>query len=293
VTGLPRATFLTPFGNHEFDRLVGNGLDVGTLGQVFRGATEAGRRQREREGFLVLAVLGEGLRGQGERKNTERTVRAVGSRGIASFISKDRINAGARMFKLKFDGAGSDVSTLTRKGGSGTLESMKPTFRASLMVCFALFTVAAFWSGGWQDHFTFQREGFDRLEESRGRIEYMGLRKSGLEHERAGEVDGGRAGRRIDQHQQDGEPVIGSRVRGLHPGGGIRVGKSTPGNSTDSNSGVKMMNIYEVQIFDSYGKESRTSWIAGDLQRNAAVGECLQKARRMAEAGDRFSRAAF
>lgn len=33
------------------------------------------------------------------------------------------------------------------------------------------------------------------------------------------------------------------------------VGKSTPGNGTDSNSGIKMMNIYEVQIFDSYGKE--------------------------------------
>jgi hypothetical protein len=33
------------------------------------------------------------------------------------------------------------------------------------------------------------------------------------------------------------------------------VGKSTPGNSTDSNSGVKLENIYEVQIFDSYGKE--------------------------------------
>ena len=31
------------------------------------------------------------------------------------------------------------------------------------------------------------------------------------------------------------------------------VGKATPGNSVDSNSGVKMMNIYEVQIFDSYG----------------------------------------
>ena len=31
------------------------------------------------------------------------------------------------------------------------------------------------------------------------------------------------------------------------------VGKSTPGSSIDSNSGVKMMNIYEIQIFDSYG----------------------------------------
>jgi hypothetical protein len=31
------------------------------------------------------------------------------------------------------------------------------------------------------------------------------------------------------------------------------VGKSTPGSSIDSNSGVKLMNIYEVQIFDSYG----------------------------------------
>lgn len=33
------------------------------------------------------------------------------------------------------------------------------------------------------------------------------------------------------------------------------VGKSTPGNEVDSNSGIKMMNIYEIQIFDSYGKE--------------------------------------
>lgn len=32
------------------------------------------------------------------------------------------------------------------------------------------------------------------------------------------------------------------------------VGQSTPGNETDSNSGIKMMNIYEIQIFDSYGK---------------------------------------
>ncbi|HXR07262.1 MAG TPA: DUF1080 domain-containing protein [Candidatus Acidoferrum sp.] len=32
------------------------------------------------------------------------------------------------------------------------------------------------------------------------------------------------------------------------------VGQSSPGNETDSNSGVKMMNIYEIQIFDNYGK---------------------------------------
>ena len=32
------------------------------------------------------------------------------------------------------------------------------------------------------------------------------------------------------------------------------VGKSTAGNSMDSNSGIKLMNIYEIQIFDSYGK---------------------------------------
>jgi hypothetical protein len=32
------------------------------------------------------------------------------------------------------------------------------------------------------------------------------------------------------------------------------VGKSSPDNGTDSNSGIKMMNIYEIQIFDSYGK---------------------------------------
>jgi hypothetical protein len=32
------------------------------------------------------------------------------------------------------------------------------------------------------------------------------------------------------------------------------VGKSSPDNDTDSNSGVKMMNIYEIQIFDNYGQ---------------------------------------
>lgn len=32
------------------------------------------------------------------------------------------------------------------------------------------------------------------------------------------------------------------------------VGKSSAKSSTDSNSGIKMMNIYEIQIFDSYGK---------------------------------------
>jgi hypothetical protein len=32
------------------------------------------------------------------------------------------------------------------------------------------------------------------------------------------------------------------------------VGKSSPSNETDSNSGIKLMNIYEIQIFDSYGK---------------------------------------
>lgn len=36
------------------------------------------------------------------------------------------------------------------------------------------------------------------------------------------------------------------------------VGKSSPKNETDSNSGIKMMNIYEIQIFDSYGKASLT-----------------------------------
>lgn len=34
------------------------------------------------------------------------------------------------------------------------------------------------------------------------------------------------------------------------------VGKHSAGSEIDSNSGIKLMNIYEVQIFDSYGKES-------------------------------------
>ena len=47
------------------------------------------------------------------------------------------------------------------------------------------------------------------------------------------------------------------------------VGKSTPGNANDSNSGVKMMNIYEIQIFDSYGKTTLSKVDAG-----AVYGEC-------------------
>ena len=32
------------------------------------------------------------------------------------------------------------------------------------------------------------------------------------------------------------------------------VPHASPGNSVDSNSGIKLMNIYEIQIFDSFGK---------------------------------------
>jgi len=37
------------------------------------------------------------------------------------------------------------------------------------------------------------------------------------------------------------------------------VGKSSPDNDRDSNSGVKMMDIYEIQIFDNYGKKEKLS----------------------------------
>jgi len=46
------------------------------------------------------------------------------------------------------------------------------------------------------------------------------------------------------------EAVFGDCVVELE----FMVGKSTPGNEMDSNSGIKLMNIYEIQIFDSYGK---------------------------------------
>jgi hypothetical protein len=39
------------------------------------------------------------------------------------------------------------------------------------------------------------------------------------------------------------------------------VGKSSPDNDTDSNSGIKMMNIYEIQIYDNYGKAEKLSKI--------------------------------
>jgi hypothetical protein len=48
------------------------------------------------------------------------------------------------------------------------------------------------------------------------------------------------------------EAVFGDCVLELE----FLVGHATPGNGTDSNSGVKMMNIYEIQIFDSYGQAS-------------------------------------
>ena len=46
------------------------------------------------------------------------------------------------------------------------------------------------------------------------------------------------------------EAVFGNCIVELE----FMVGKSTLGNDVDSNSGIKLMNIYEVQIFDSYGK---------------------------------------
>ena len=41
------------------------------------------------------------------------------------------------------------------------------------------------------------------------------------------------------------------------------VGKATPGSSSDSNSGIKLMDIYEIQIFDSYGKTALTKTDCG------------------------------
>ena len=48
------------------------------------------------------------------------------------------------------------------------------------------------------------------------------------------------------------------------------VGKATPGTETDSNSGVKMMNIYEVQIFGSYGVTNPGTTDCGAIYRENA-----------------------
>jgi hypothetical protein len=48
------------------------------------------------------------------------------------------------------------------------------------------------------------------------------------------------------------------------------VGQSTPGNEVDSNSGIKMMNIYEVQIFDSYGKRNLSKIDCGAIYSETA-----------------------
>jgi hypothetical protein len=48
------------------------------------------------------------------------------------------------------------------------------------------------------------------------------------------------------------------------------VGKATPGTEIDSNSGVKMMNIYEVQIFGSYGVTNPGTTDCGAIYRENA-----------------------
>jgi hypothetical protein len=48
------------------------------------------------------------------------------------------------------------------------------------------------------------------------------------------------------------------------------VGKSSANNGTDSNSGIKMMNIYEIQIFDSYGKAALSKTDCGAVYSETA-----------------------
>lgn len=51
---------------------------------------------------------------------------------------------------------------------------------------------------------------------------------------------------------------------------GFMVGKATPGTEVDSNSGIKMMNIYEVQIFGSYGNTNPGTTDCGAIYRENA-----------------------
>jgi hypothetical protein len=84
------------------------------------------------------------------------------------------------------------------------------------------------------------------------------------------------------------------------------VGKSTPGNERDSNSGVKMMNIYEIQIFDSYGKATPGKTDCGAVYSETAplVNACKRpgewqklvinfRAPRFDEAGNKTANATF
>src|ERR1019366_607384 len=56
------------------------------------------------------------------------------------------------------------------------------------------------------------------------------------------------------------------------------VGKSNPRNSVDSNSGIKLMDIYEIQIFDSYGKAAPGKLDCGAIYSETAplVNACKQ-----------------
>ncbi len=48
------------------------------------------------------------------------------------------------------------------------------------------------------------------------------------------------------------------------------VGKSNPDDDNDSNSGIKMMNIYEIQIYDSYGVAAPTKTDCGAIYSETA-----------------------
>jgi len=84
------------------------------------------------------------------------------------------------------------------------------------------------------------------------------------------------------------------------------VGKSSPDNETDSNSGVKMMNIYEIQIFDSYGREKLSKIDCGAVysETEPLVNACKKpgewqslmidfRAPRFDEAGNKIANARF
>jgi hypothetical protein len=98
------------------------------------------------------------------------------------------------------------------------------------------------------------------------------------------------------------EAVFGDCIMELE----FMVGKSTEGNGMDSNSGIKLMNIYEIQIFDSYGKAKPNKIDCGAIYSETAplVNACKKpgewqklvidfRAPRFDEAGNKTANAKF
>jgi hypothetical protein len=132
---------------------------------------------------------------------------------------------------------------------------MKPIFRASAALCIVLFATAALGADKGKTISLFNGKDLTGWKKVGGGSNTWTYGKAVWNADEPAKLKVDGPGDELINTNKtvnlSSEAVFGDCVVELE----FMVGKSTPGNSTDSNSGVKLMNIYEVQIFDSYGIE--------------------------------------